>query len=130
MSDSFPFVIPSTTYQTLQLNYAVGISAFMCVGNNGSNQATLVTASSYANFPVIGLSESSISNGAFAPFVTSGLVINSGWSFSSGKVAVANDGTITQTFTGLGLLQVVGYATGPHSIYFDPQGYVLVRETA
>lgn len=127
MGDAFPFVSVPTYYITLQLNYVGGISAFSAVGNNGSNQATLVTASSYANFPVIGLSLSAVSNGNFAPFVTSGIITNPAWNWSPGKVAIDSSGLITQTFAGLGLLQVVGYATGTHSIFFNAQGYSLVR---
>jgi hypothetical protein len=130
MPSHFPFVNLSTAYLTLQLNYIGGVGAFVCLGNNGSNQATLVTASSYDYFPIIGLSLANIANGDFATLVSSGIVTNGSWSFSPGKVALANDGTITQTFAGLGLLQVVGYAIGPTQIVFSPQGYPLIRETA
>lgn len=100
---------------TLLVTAARDIDPHICVSADATG--AIVPASTTNKSPVIGITSGSVSHGAYATIVTSGIFTDPSWTWVADNPLFAGDGGIlTQTPPSTGYMHVVGYAVSPTTV--------------
>jgi hypothetical protein len=100
---------------TLLVTAARDIDPHICVSADATG--AIVPASTTSKSPVIGITSGSVSHGAYATIITSGIFTDSSWTWvADNPLFVGDGGILTQTPPSTGYMHVVGYAVSPTTV--------------